>query len=391
MNKKRIISILLILCLLATLCACGRKKKEETGLLKIGVLEPLTGKYGAEGMRETLGIQYANNVAPTVKLGGKTYRVELTIRDNASDAARAAEAAQELVDAGCAVVLGSYGDELSAAASDVFRAAGVAAVAATCGDASLTRGNDHYFRIGALPEQQGAALAAFAQKTLGVKSAYCLVESGNAADAALARAFRTAADALGLTVVAAEFPPNSLDFTAYLNAAKEEGNGVIFAPCELRYAQRLVEQAAGLEGVAPFLADARWRDPSILAALQETELSVYVSAAYAEGADSAFDAGFKEWMTESVDALSYNGGSDAVTAESVLGYDAYFTVLGAAGMADSADKADILAILPRAGREGSAGSFTFDEDGGAVRNVLWVEKANQKTPGWELVTSAKLR
>ncbi len=386
---KRVLTILLTVCLLLSLFGCGRKSREETGLLKIGVLEPLSGKYAAEGMRETLGIQYANNAQPTIRLKGKTYRVELMIRDDASDPAVAAQAARELVDGGCSVVIGSYGDELSKAASDVFLAAGVPAIAATCSDASLTRGNDHYFRIGALPELQGSVLAAYAKKSLGLKSVYCLARSGSETDAALLRAFRETAEALELKVVAAEFPLNNTEFTYYLNAAKEEGAGAVFAPCELQYAQRLIEQAAEIEGAVPFLADARWRDGAILDALQETELAVYVSAAYAEGADSTFDAGFKAWLNENSEAMSYNGGSDTVTVQSVLGYDAYCTALSAAEMSESADKADILAILPSVRHAGSAGSFSFDADGGAVRTALWIEKADPKTPGWTLVTAAK--
>ncbi len=386
---KRIIPVFLTIFLLLPLCACGRKSREETGLLKIGVLEPLSGKYASEGMRETLGVQYANNVNQTLKLDGKNYRVELMIRDNASDPAQSALAAQELVDGGCAVVIGSYGDELSAAASDVFRRAGVPAIAATCADASLTRGNDHYFRIGALPDLQGGVLAGFARRTLGVKTVYCLACAGDETGAALLRTFRETAAALELKVVETGFPPDTADFSVFLNAAKEEGAGAIFAPCELRYARRLIEQAAETEDAVPFLADARWRSTAILESLQETELSVYVSAAYAEGADGDFDAGFKEWLNSNSEALAFNGGNDDVTAQCVLGYDAYFTALGAARMAGSADKADILAILPKAGREGSAGSYSFDADGGAVRSALWIEKADAKTSGWTLVGAAK--
>ena len=386
---KRIVPILLILSLLLTLGGCGHKKKEETGLLKIGVLEPLTGKYAAEGMRETLGIQYANTSTPTVQLGGKTYRIELTIKDNGSDPAQSAQAAQELVDDGCAVVLGSCGDELCLAASDAFFAAGVPAIAASGIDPAVTSGNDHYFRIAALPELQGAVLAGYARKNLSVRTAYCLSQAGSEADAALVRAFRSRAEALEMKVTVAEFPANNVDFTAYLTAAKEEGAGVIFAPCAIQYAQRLIEQADFLEGAIPFLSDRRWEDPAILSALGEKELAVYVSTAYAEGADSTFDAGFREWLNGSEDALASNGGSDAVTPESVLGYDAYFTALSAAKSAGSADKADILAILPGVTHMGIAGSCAFDEDGAAVRNTLWVERANQKTGTWDFVSPAR--
>ena len=386
---KRIIPIILLLSVLLSLSACGQKAKEETRLLRIGVLEPLTGKYAKEGTRETLGIQYANITAPTVQLGGKEYRVELMIKDNASDPVQSAQAAQELVEAGCAVVLGSYGDELSLASSDTFFAAGVPAITASGSDPAVTRGNDHYFRINALPAFQGAILAGFAKRTLSVKSAYCLIQAGSDEDAALLHSFRAAAEALELKVTAVEFPANNIDFSAYLTAAKEEGAGVIFAPCAIQYAQRLIEQSELLEAPIPFLADQRWEDPAVLSALQEKDLKVYVSAYYAEGADSEFDSGFKEWLNSNSDALLSNGGNDNVRPESVLGYDAYFTALSAAKAANSADKADILAILPSVTHTGVAGSCSFSEDGDAVRSALWIKKANPKAESWSYAGSAR--
>ena len=387
---KRIFSILLILSLLLTLSACGRKRREETGLLRVGVLEPLTGKYAEAGLRETLGIQYANSGKSTIRLNGRDYRIELVIKDNGSDAAQSAQCAQELVDEGCAVVLGSYGDELSAAASDVFLAAGVPAIAASGSDPALTQGNDHYFRVSALPDLQGGILAAFARKTLGAKSVYCLVQSGSETDAMLLRAFRKSAEALEMKVVTAEFPANSTDLTPYLTAAKEEGTGVIFAPCALQYAQRLIEQTDTTDGAPTFLADVRWRDPSLLRALAEKDIPVYVAAAYSEGVDSAFDKGFKAWLNDNSEAMVSNGGTDAVTPESVLAYDAYFTALGAVEMSGSADKADILAFLPRVTREGSAGRCSFDEDGTAQRSAMWVEKADAKNGVWTLAGKGKI-
>ena len=387
---KRIIAILIMLGLLLSLGGCGKKKKEETGLLRIGVLEPMSGQYAAEGMRETLGVQYANNETSTIRLGGKTYRIELVIRDNGSDAQQSAAAAKELVDAGCAVVLGSYGAELCKAASDVFLAAGVPVIAADCDDPSVTQGNDHYFSIGALPELQGSVLASFAKKNLYAKTVYCLIQSGSEEDAALARKFRQTAEKLDMSVVLMEFPKNQADFTPYLAAAKENGAGVIFAPCALQYAQRLIEQTEVEEGKPVFLADSRWRDAEVLKALEEKELQVYVSTTYVEGANSQFDERFKAWLNESDEALKYNGGSDEVTPESVLGYDAYYTALTAAGMADSADQADILAILPRVTREGIAGSVSFDDAGGAVRNSMWIVKADASAPEWELTGKTRI-
>lgn len=389
-GMKRIAIFLLIICLLLPLGGCGRKNREEVRVLRIGVLEPTSGKLGAEGLREMLGIQYANATTPTIQLNGKTYQVELVLRDNESDPLVSAQAASELVEAGCAVVLGSYGAELSAAASDVFRAAGVAAIAADCDDPSVTAGNDHYFRIGALPEFQGGILAAFARKTLSAKTAYCLSEIGSESDAALIRSFQETAAAQGMKIVTAGFPTNCVDFTPYLSAAAEEGASVFFAPCEIRYAQRILEQAAELESAPLFLADDRWRDEAIKTALKDTSLTVYVTAAYAEGASSEFDKGFREWLESNSEAFASNGASDAVSVESALGCDAYSTALAAAKQAGSADKADILAILPRISRTGVTGFCAFDADGGAVRKSLWIERIKGGAEDWELVGEGKI-
>ena len=394
---KRIISVILLCCALLTMSACGRKNKEETGLLRIGVLEPMSGEYAAHGLREALGVQYANNEKTSVRLNGKTYRIELTLADNASDPERSAAAAQELVDAGCAVVIGSYGAELSKAASDVFLRAGVPAIAASCDDPSVTSGNDHYFRIGALPELQGSVLASFAKKKLNVKCIYCLVRSGSEEDAALLLSFRKTAEALGIRVVTAEFPASTVDFTPYLSAAREEDAGAIYAPCEMRYGQMLIEQMELTEkekdekkSLPPVLADARWQDKEILTAAEEKAVTVYTSAAYAEGGNAQFDERFANWLHDSSEAFASNGGNDAVTAESVLGYDAYYTALAAVESAGSADHADILAILPSISHEGVGGSVSFDADGGARRNSMWVCKASPRTQSWELVGAVKV-
>jgi branched-chain amino acid transport system substrate-binding protein len=116
-------------------------------VVKIGVYEPASGDNGAGGKQETLGIQYANTVQPTVEIGGETYTVELEIVDNQSSTEKGPSAAQQLVSAGVSVVLGSYGSGVSIAASDVFKNGGVPAIGVTCTNPQVTEGNEHYFRI----------------------------------------------------------------------------------------------------------------------------------------------------------------------------------------------------------------------------------------------------
>jgi len=303
-------------------------------------------------------------------------------RDNASDPETSARAAEELIREECAVVIGSYGDELSAAASDAFRSAGVAAITVSGRDSTIINGNDHYFRICANPVLQGAALANYAKANLMAKSVFCLTEAGNSEDTAFLNTFCAAAETLGLKTEIARFPEDTEDFTPYLKGAAEAGADVIFAPCAAERGAVMIGQAAEIEGISYFISDDRWRNEKILEALSETELTVAVSAAYAEGGDEQFEKGFKEWLLGSEDAVASNGGTDSVSVASVMGYDAYFTAIGAMRMAGSTDKADILAIMPGLTHTGVSGYYSFDEEGNAVRTALWMEKADPGSGKW---------
>ena len=87
---------------LAAACfmSCGGKKEN---IVKIGVYEPASGDNGAGGKQETLGVQYANQITPTVTIGGKEYKVQLEIVDNESSNDKAVTAASELISKGVSI------------------------------------------------------------------------------------------------------------------------------------------------------------------------------------------------------------------------------------------------------------------------------------------------
>jgi branched-chain amino acid transport system substrate-binding protein len=388
---KKIIAMVLVLCMALALCACGGSKaKEENNVIKIGVYEPQSGDNGAGGKQEILGMQYANYKTPTVEVGGKTYNVELVIADNESSNDKAVSAATKLISSGCSVVLGSYGSGVSIAASDTFAEAGLAAIGVTCTNPQVTQGNDHYFRICFLDPFQGTVLANFAHDTLGAKTAYCLGQLGNDYDQGLVNYFKQAAEALGMKVVTAEFPENNSDFTSYLTSAKNEGADVIFAPCSISYAQLIVEQADAQGIQMPLLAGDTWDSNAILAAAEGKNVQIYVSTFYAEGGDPDFEKGIKEWLNSNSEAMTNNGGNDMIAAVSVMGYDAYYTALEAIKKAGSADKADILATLPSVTLSGVSGAIAFDDTGDAIRDSAYIKQANTSDVVWDFVTVAKV-
>ena len=284
MAMKKIIALALVLCMALGLCACGGKTKEKEKVVRIGVFEPSTGSYASQGKKEILGMQYAHSETPTVEIKGETYRVELVPADNGSDPDRAAAAAADLVDKNVSIVLGSYGSELSLAGSPGFEETGIACIGASCTDPGVTAGNSHYFRICYLEDFQADVLAGFALNKLRAGTAYCLGELGNEYDQRMIDVFTRAFQAAGGQVITDFFPSYSAEFKPYLEKAAEEGAEVIFIPVSLIYATQIITQAAALELQLPLLGPGGLDNNMVLNAVKGSELRLYVSAFYQEGA-----------------------------------------------------------------------------------------------------------
>ena len=195
--KKRVLAVLLSAAVAVSMVAATAATAFAADTVKIGVYEPASGDNGAGGKQETLGIQYANSVQPTVEIDGKEYNVELDIVDNESSNDKGPSAASKLVSDGVSVVLGSYGSSVAIAASDIFKQGGVPAIGVTCTNPQVTQGNTHYFRICFLDPFQGTVLASFASDKFKAKKAYVLTKQGDDYSAGLGHYFTKAFEDAG--------------------------------------------------------------------------------------------------------------------------------------------------------------------------------------------------
>ncbi|MEN6476688.1 MAG: branched-chain amino acid ABC transporter substrate-binding protein, partial [Rectinema sp.] len=84
---KRLGIVLASVAVLAMLAACGPAAPKT---VKFGVFEPLTGANAGGGALEVEGIELANALYPTVKVGDKEIKIELVKADNKSDKVEAA-------------------------------------------------------------------------------------------------------------------------------------------------------------------------------------------------------------------------------------------------------------------------------------------------------------
>ena len=392
--KKRVLSVLLAAAMLSTLLAGCEKKPEAAAdgteaasgdVVTIGVFEPASGDNGAGGKQETLGIQYANYVTPTVEISGKEYTVQLNIVDNESSNDKAPSAAATLVSAGASVVLGSYGSGVSIAGSDTFKEAGIPVIGVTCTNPQITEGNTHYFRICFLDPFQGTVLANFASDNFGAKKAYVLTKLGDDYSTGLGYYFTEAFEALGGEVIEETFQEGNSDFTSYITSAKNEGAEVFFAPSSTEVAALLVEQAASQGLEIPLLAGDTWDSNVILNAAEGKNVDIYVSTFYQEGGDPEFDAGIKEWINSDATAKANNGGDDTVSGLTVMGYDAYYVALEALKAAGSTDPAAVNEALWDVTYTGVSGDISFNEIGDANRDAAYIKHANTETGAWDFV------
>ena len=381
--KKKLLFCLVLLFSAVMLFAGGSSEADST-VVKIGVFEPASGDNGAGGKQETLGIQYANYLTPTVMVGDTEYTVELVVADNESSNDRAATAAATLVNADVSVALGSYGSGVSIAGSDTFRIAGGPIVGITCTNPQVTEGNTHYFRICYLDPFQGTVLANYAYDTLGARKVYCLAKLGDDYSGGLVNYFIERFTSLGGEVVSETFPDGNSDFTSYIANAKNSGCEVFFSPVSTEAAQLIINQAQSQGLGMPILAGDTWDSNVILQAAKGTDVDVTVTTFYPEGADPEFDEGFKSWVNSDSARLSNNGGDDTVAAVTAMGFDAYYFVLQAIQNAASIDPADVMEALWGTEIDGVTGHIALEQvNGDAIRNTVYVKHANTETGGWD--------
>ncbi|MHC1771938.1 MAG: ABC transporter substrate-binding protein [Flexilinea sp.] len=341
--------------------------------ITIGVFEPVTGENGGGGFQEVLGVRYANQVYPTVEVGGKTYTIKLFEVDNKSDKTEAVTAAQSLVSQGVKAVVGSYGSGVSIAAGEIFAEAGIPAMGASCTNPQVTFGNDWYFRVAFLDPFQGTVMANYANQN-GAKTAAVIDQLGDDYSSGLGSFFMTAFTKLvgeGSVVSHEQFQTNQTDFKAILTNIKAKNPDVIFAPSSIATAPLIIKQARELGLTCPIMGGDTWENVTIIENAGADAEGIVLSTFFDE-ADPATDeaksfvAGFKEYLVA-------NNQPDIIPAVSALGYDAYLAILTAIKNADSVDSAAIRDALVTTEFDGVTGHISFDENGDANKNMAFIK------------------
>jgi branched-chain amino acid transport system substrate-binding protein len=345
----------------------GCQKKAGDDVIKIGVFEPLTGANAAGGALEVEGIRLANQLNPTVTVGGKTYKVELVIADNRSDKVEAANAMQRLVDRDKVnVVLGSWGSSLSMSGGEVSRGK-VPAIGLSCTNPLVTAGNDWYFRVCFIDPFQGTVMASYAFNDLKAKTAVIVQEISNDYSVGLAKFFvDTFVQLTGnpnAILATVNYNTGDQDFSAQLTTVRAQNPDVIFAPGNYTESALVIKQARELGINTPIIGGDTWETPEFIdVGGDRVNGSVFSTFFAAEFAGTPQAKTFLEEYTK-----QYNKEPAAVTA---LGYDGYLVALDAIKRAGSTEPAKIRdAVAKTANFIGATGTTTLDANGDATKSA----------------------
>jgi len=358
-----------IICLaLALVFAFGGCKGKTAGdVIKIGVFEPLTGANAAGGAMELEGIRLANELNPTVEVGGKTYKVELVVVDNKSDKVEAANAVQRLIDKDKVnVILGSWGSSLSMSGGEVAKGK-VPSIGLSCTNPLVTAGNDWYFRVCFIDPFQGTVMANYAFNDLNARTAVIVQEVSNDYSVGLAKFFVDTFVKLtgnpGAILATVNYNTGDQDFSAQLTTIRALNPDVIFAPGNYTESALVMKQARELGIKAPVIGGDTWETPEFIDVGRERVEGAVFSSFFA--AEYAGTPEAQTFLNEY--AKKYNKEPASVTA---LGYDGYLLALDAIKRAGSPDPGKIRdAIAETSGFIGATGTTTLDDNGDATKSA----------------------
>jgi branched-chain amino acid transport system substrate-binding protein len=333
-------------------------------VIKIGIVDSLTGGHAAYGTASVDGYKLAHKYRDTV-LG---IPIEFIIVDTKSDKAETALATSRAISDGAVALLGTASSGFTIAMNEVAAEKGIPTVTNFSTNPLVTQGRTTAFRSCFTDPYQGAALAKFAIEDLGAKTAVLLVDISTDYPVGVANYFRTSWNELS-------GDPKTLlgyysimlgdrDFTAQLTAIKELNPDVVIVPDDYAEVGLILKQARELGMTQPFLgADATDLPEIEEIAGEAINNDFYMSTHWHPDAfPNEVSAKFGEYYR-----TEFGREPDATAATS---WDAYNMLIDAIERAGSVDPAAIVAEMHNTvGYEGVTGTISLDAQGDAIKPV----------------------
>jgi branched-chain amino acid transport system substrate-binding protein len=352
-----------------TLAACGEQKKPEPVVaapspppppppmvVKLGHAGPLTGGIAHLGKDNENGARLAVDEAnaKSLKLDGKTVKLEMVAEDDQEDAKVGTTVAQKLVDAKVAGVVGHLNSGVTIPASSIYNQAGIPMISGSATNPQLTeQGFKNVFRVVGRDDQQGPAIASYLAGEVKPKTV-AVIDDATAYGEGLANEVEKTLKAAGVKVLPREKGTNkTADFKAILTKIKGKRPDAVFYGGMDATGGPLMKQGRelGIKAVFAFGDGACTDKMKELAGdaaegLLCSQAGLPVQAANKKFLD-AYRAKFK------IEPILY----------APFTYDAANLIIEAMTKANSPDPAKYLPELAKISFEGASGRIEFDEKG----------------------------
>jgi len=347
---KKIALVLIILAFF--LAGCVQEQPQEQGVIKIGVIAPLTGpaaEYGVATQKALLLAEKQVNDAGGIN--GK--RIELFFEDDECEPAKAITAFNKLAKVdGIRIIAGTVCSSVTLALAPLAEENSVLLISSGSSNPRISCAGDYIFRTWPSDALQGKFLAQFVEENFQGKSV-AIIYMNNDYGAGLKGAFEE--NFSGKIVSAESFEQGATDFRAQLAKTAEAKPDIIFLASYAKEIGRILKQSEELGINAQFIGGEGTKDQSVLDAAGNAAEGIIGTIPHAENsaAREKFISDFnKEYGTE-----------PGITADAA--YDIIGLLKVAIGKCGSADSTECLknALYAIKNYDGASGKISFDGKG----------------------------
>ena len=337
-------------------------------VVKIGHVGPLTGSIAHLGKDNEAGAKLAIEEvnAKKLKIGGQEIKFELLSEDDAADPKQGTAAAQKLVDAKVAGVIGHLNSGTTIPASKLYKDAGIPQISPSATNPKYTQqGFKTAFRVVANDGQLGGNLGKFAVKEVKAKS-IAIIDDKTAYGEGVANEFQKAVKAAGGKIVGREYTTDkATDFNAVLTKLKGAKPDLVFFGGMDAVAGPMLRQMKQLGINAKFMGGD---------GICTAELAKLAGDAMADGQVVCAEAGGVEGphakaMDEFKAKFKAKFNMD-VQIYAPYVYDATMAMVAAMQKANSTDPKKYLPSLASIKHEGVTGTIAFDPKGDIKNGAL---------------------
>lgn len=382
---KRVISLVLMIALVATLFAGCGKQAANSDVIKIGVNYELSGNVATYGQSSLDGIRLAvKQINAAGGINGK--KIELVEYDNKSDSAEATTLASKLMTSDKVLAVlgpatsGSFKAEIPVAIKNKVP---VISGSATADDVTVDANGvkEYAFRICFNDSYQGTIMAKYALENLKLAKAVVIMDSSSDYGKGLAENFTKTYEANGGTIVAKEaYVSGDTDFNAILTKIKGQDFDVIFIPGYYNEAGLIIKQARAQGINVPILGCDGFDSPTLLELAGADALNnVYFSNHYSSlDQDPAVVKFIEDFKAE------YKKEPNAFHA---LGYDAAMFLVDGIKRSEALTGVALKTALENTENfNGVTGSFSIDENHNTVKAIVVIKLENGEQAASERVS-----